>query len=85
MDLNKEKEYMKRIDSKIRNLELEKVRLEEKKENTRVVLVEIEKEMQELGITPANLDSTIDKLEKDVAILKEKIESALDKAEEDNL
>lgn len=77
MDLKLEKKYIEDIDKKIRNLELEKVKLEQQKLYTENAINETLNKMKELGHTPETIDSGIKEMEGNITKLKTKINSIL--------
>lgn len=77
LDLQAEKKYIQGIEANIRNLELEKVKLEQQKEYAQNAIDESLKKMQELGFTPDTIDEGIDKCYETITILKSKINKLL--------
>ena len=77
MDLKLEKKYIEEIDAKVRELELEKVRLEQQKIYAETAITETLNKMKELGYTPDTIGEGISKMESDIKTLKSKINSIL--------
>lgn len=77
ININQEKAYIQSIDKKVRDLEMEKVRLEQQKEYTQKSIDENLAKMQELGFTPDTIDAGIEQLSSSITTLKGKIESIL--------
>lgn len=77
MDLKLEKRYIEEIDKKVRNLELEKVKLEQQKIYTEKAIDETLAKMQELGFTPDTIDDGISTMESNILALKTKINTIL--------
>lgn len=77
LDLQAEKKYIQGIEASIRNLELEKVKLEQQKEYAQNAIDESLKKMQELGFTPDTIDEGIDKCYETITVLKSKINKLL--------
>ena len=72
MDLKLEKKYIEEIDAKVRELELEKVRLEQQKIYAETAIAETLNKMKELGYTPDTIGEGISKMESDIKTLKSK-------------
>lgn len=83
MNIDLEKKYIQDIEKKVRNLEIEKVKLEQQKEYTEKAIQESLNKMKELGYTPETIGQGIQKLENNIAKLKSKINSIL-KIENEN-
>lgn len=77
MDLKLEKQYIEEIDKKVRNLELEKVKLEQQKLYTEKAIDETLTKMEELGYTPDTINDGIKEMESNITKLKSKINSIL--------
>lgn len=80
INLDEARAFISGVDQKIRNLELEKVKLEQQKEYTQKSLEENVKKMEEYGCTPETIDSEIEKLSQTALALRGKIETILDGA-----
>lgn len=77
LDLQSEKKYIQDIEANVRNLELEKVKLEQQREFAQKAMDESLKKMNELGFSPDTIDDGIDKCYDTITTLKSKINKLL--------
>lgn len=77
MDLNEARKFIADSEQKSRELEVEKAKLEQKKEYTEKSLAENTEEMAKLGCTPENIDAEIEKLSAATSVLRAKLEEKL--------
>lgn len=77
IDLNEARDFIAKAEQKSRELEVEKAKLEQKKEYSEKSLKENEEAMKELGCTPETIDEEIEKLSTSTAALRVKLEEKL--------
>lgn len=82
LDLQAEKKYITDIETNVRKLELEKVKLDQQKEYAQNAINESLNKMEELGFTPETIDEGIEKVYGTIVTLKSKINSLLGVKEE---
>lgn len=77
MNLQAEKKYIQDVEKRVRELELEKVKLEQQREYAEKSINDNLKKMEELGFTPETIDEGIEKLYNNIESLKSKINTIL--------
>lgn len=82
LDLQAEKKYITSVEANVRNLELEKVKLDQQKEYAQNAINESLSKMEELGFTPETIDDGIEKVYGTIVTLKSKINKLLGVKEE---
>lgn len=78
LDLQEAKRFISGVDTKTRELELEKVKLEQQQEYAQEALTNNEAKIKELGCTPETLPTEIETMSASAQTLRTKIESILD-------
>lgn len=77
IDIAKEREFIQEVDRKSRELELEKVKLEQNKKIIEEQLKQVVDKMEQLGCTPDTIDEKISEYETKIVSLKAKMQSIL--------
>lgn len=77
MNLNEARDFIAKVEQKSRELEVEKAKLEQKKEYSEKSLAENEEAMKEYGCTPDTIEDEIKKLDAASAALRSKLEEKL--------
>lgn len=77
MDLQKEREFLNKVNEKMRQLELDKAKTEERKKLNDAAVKECENKMQELGCTPDTIQGIIDTKTAKAEEIKAKINAVL--------
>lgn len=77
IDLQEAKQFINGVDSQVRTLELEKVKLDQQKEYAEKALTDNESKMKELGCTPETISTEIETMSTSATTLRTKIEGIL--------
>lgn len=77
LDLEKERDFLRDIEDKIKQLEIQKATNEERLKRVNEDIVEIDKKLASIGVSRDDIDETIEKLENVVLSLKGSIEKEL--------
>lgn len=78
LDLQEAKRFISGVDSKTRELELEKVKLEQQQEYAQKALSDNEAKIKELGCTPETLPTEMESMSASAQKIRTKIEAILD-------
>lgn len=78
VNIQQERAFISDIEKKVRNLELEKAKLEQQKEFAAKTLEENKAKIAELGYTPENIGEGINKISTTIEALKAKINSVFE-------
>lgn len=84
MNIQAEKQFIQSVDKKVRELEIEKARLEQSRENAQKKINETLELMSQKGYTPDNISEGIAVLKEDVTKLKQKITAILNNTDGGN-
>jgi chromosome segregation ATPase len=78
INIQEAKQFLNNVDTQTRNLEMEKVKLEQQQEYATKALADNETKIKELGCTPETLPTEIETMSTSATALRTKIESILE-------